>query len=727
MRAEAGKRRASVVVGDQRGADEADSLTFETATKAGGVTSKANTVGSSVSDRQTCQRPAPESASEHLSVQMLREHLSLSPTAADATEDALTWQRCEANCMDTEPVTGAHARSWDAPDIFASAVKGHVTRKRYEEAQRRLCSIPDLVAATPMLQRRLAALVDPSAGDVAASAPFRYGERDLLLQRGLCFARALVTKADVLLACIDSVDEEQLHLEIVAAYTCAHILQAQARQEQHNMQLAQRPGASVVDDDWDQYRDRGLSRARVLVFAPTRQVAYAFLSAVLRYLNPRQIGHAQRFEGAFGPDADDGTVSEEPNTLLVPPTEPVPDPGADTSRARHWRAKPRDHRAAFKGNIDDDFRLGVRVERRSLHFFADFADSDFVVVSPLGLQRVLDDPDKGGMRGGAADPLSSIEIAVILRSHMMLMQNWDHLLRVVREAVNRMPAQVPQKTDFSRVEQRFLEDHAAAYRQDILLSAFDFPECHAWFRLARRDHQGNVSGVLKLLRTRHAGVIADIPAPRRVRHVFRRLATPHGTGSGREGAATNALSAVEAAELRFAAFSHDWLPKLVQSTHTHILIYIPSYFDFVRVRNLFRKWTEQAVYPASKLSFAACSEYSKPQDISRYRLLFFEGRVRFLLVTERFHFYRRYHLRGSQYIFFYGVPQFPQFYTELVASLEASGSSFRQACTLFIMPDDALALHRIVGSQRMAYITANQLRREFEFPAPVSFGARVCD
>jgi U3 small nucleolar RNA-associated protein 25 len=594
-----------------------------------------------------------------------------------------------------------------------------LAKKRYEQAQLHILQVTDLVEPAPTIQKHLTEML-------SATAPtFRHASADALMRRGLVLARALATKADVFHGCMETVDEEQLYVQMLAAYVCSHIIRAQAVVEAHNLGLAQRTNVSITDNDWDQYRDRGLNRARVLILAPTRHVAYAFMHALVACLRPRQLGNIQRFEDEFGPSASDGTVSEDPTTLLVPPFEPVPEKEADTPRAQHWRSKPRDYRAAMKGNIDDDFRLGVRMARRSIHFFADFMDSDVIVASPLGLQRVLDDPEKGGPKGGAADPFSSIEIAIVLRAHVILMQNWDHALQLFQEAVNSMPVHLPTKTDFSRVEQRFLDGNAAAYRQDIILSAFDVPQMHAWFRLARRQGVENVSGVLKILRTWHPGVLSDVrstlstakrsASSARVRHLFQRIALPSSqiVRPSKERAST--CPGIQTEEHRFEEFAKRWLPKVVKSSQTHILIYVPSYFDFVRVRNLFRQWLERRIFPVSEIRYAACSEYTKPQDVSRNRLAFYEGRVRFLIITERFHFYHRYRLRGVRNVYFYSVPQCASFYAEIVERLESAGSSFRQSNTLFALPNDAIALHRIIGSRNFRYIASNPLRLEFAF------------
>jgi U3 small nucleolar RNA-associated protein 25 len=79
--------------------------------------------------------------------------------------------------------------------------------------------------------------------------------------------------------------------------------------------------------------------------------------------------------------------------------------------------------------------------------------------------------------------------------------------------------------------------------------------------------------------------------------------------------------------------------------------------------------------------------YSSNKDISRARQAFFSGKKAFLLVTERFHFYRRcvvvfafslpgspahrparsYVLRGAQTLVFYALPERPSFYAEFLS------------------------------------------------------------
>lgn len=100
------------------------------------------------------------------------------------------------------------------------------------------------------------------------------------------------------------------------------------------------------------------------------------------------------------------------------------------------------------------------------------------------------------------------------------------------------------------------------------------------------------------------------------------------------------------------------------------------------------------------LSFSSACEYTKPAEISASRSDFFHGRTNILLVTERFHFFRRFKLRGIKHVIFYSPPLNSQFYSEFLNSIE--GASPDCMCVMLYCKYDALALERIVGTDRLA-------------------------
>ena len=69
------------------------------------------------------------------------------------------------------------------------------------------------------------------------------------------------------------------------------------------------------------------------------------------------------------------------------------------------------------------------------------------------------------------------------------------------------------------------------------------------------------------------------------------------------------------------------------------LIFVASYYDYVRLRNFLKE---------QEVQVAALSEYAAPKEAARARSLFLDGRSHVALLTERSHFYNRARVRGVQ-------------------------------------------------------------------------------
>ena len=136
------------------------------------------------------------------------------------------------------------------------------------------------------------------------------------------------------------------------------------------------------------------------------------------------------------------------------------------------------------------------------------------------------------------------------------------------------------------------------------------------------------------------------------------------------------------------------LPSIVRSLSAgpdgQTLLFVPSYFDFVRVKALLER---------EDLPFTALSEYSTPKEAQRARTNLQQRKLPLMLYTERAHFFRRHRLRGACNLCVYAPPSNAHFYVELAQMLEAGGGGTTVVlyCRLDLMP-----LQRLVGSERAA-------------------------
>lgn len=136
------------------------------------------------------------------------------------------------------------------------------------------------------------------------------------------------------------------------------------------------------------------------------------------------------------------------------------------------------------------------------------------------------------------------------------------------------------------------------------------------------------------------------------------------------------------------------------------------------------------------LSLLSICRYSSNSEISRARTNFFNGKKSFLVITERFHFFRRYKIRGARTVVFYAPPEHAAFYAEYLQypflkrevqkgkkvssdgekemtmeSLEASEVS----CQTVFSKYDFLRLERIVGTEDARRMSSKEEGEKFSF------------
>ncbi len=407
--------------------------------------------------------------------------------------------------------------------------------------------------------------------------------------------------------------------------------------------------ARAADSEDLDLRDQGFTRPKVLMILPTRQSCAKMVEMICSLVEPDQQENRKRFEDSY------------------------------IGREEQFSAeKSDDYRELFAGNDDDMFRLGVKFTRKTIKYFAQFYNSDIILASPLGLRMAIGSAED---KKFDYDFLSSIELVVVDQADALLMQNWDHV-EYIFDHLNRQPKDA-HGCDFSRVRNWYLESQVKYFRQTVVFSAFNTPELSELFRL----HCNNWAGKVRLQRE-YPGVIQQLLGVK-VKQTFCRLETPTAAGDP---------------DARFAYFTKAVLPTLTKRPKESdgTLIFIPSYLDFVRVRNYFANNSA-----AESLTYGTISEYADVPEASRAQSHFLNGRHRVLLYTERAHHFRRYQINGVKRVIMYSLPDNPLFYQDIAGGyLQASESSGRiergqGKVRVMFSKYDVLKLERVVGTQRV--------------------------
>uniref|UniRef100_A0AAQ5XSM2 U3 small nucleolar RNA-associated protein 25 homolog n=1 Tax=Amphiprion ocellaris TaxID=80972 RepID=A0AAQ5XSM2_AMPOC len=423
-----------------------------------------------------------------------------------------------------------------------------------------------------------------------------------------------------------------------------HVLKANSQVLAHNTQLReQKPQSKAGAEPQDEPRDQGLTRPKVLILVPFRGGALKVVHTLISLLETKgkkiEVSNKKKFKEEFGEEADD-----KPSNLQ----------------------RPEDYHAVFSGNVDDHFRIGISIIRSSVRLYAPFYSSDIIVASPLGLRTVL---GAEGENKRDFDFLSSIELLVVDQADVFLMQNWEHVLHVMKH-MNLQPLD-SHGVDFSRVRMWNLNNWARHYRQTLVFSSIQDPQINNILTKLCANYRGQITTKNMPKTGSICQVLVQLP------HVFQMFSSDSFMDH----------------DARFQFFLDKVLPQYRDSVMSHTLIYVPSYFDYVRLRNYMKK---------EEMNFASICEYSSKSEVSRARHFFQKGQKQFILFTERFHFYKRYTIKGIQNLIFYGLPSYPHFYSEVCNMLAAGGQGEAASwtCTALYSCYDAHKLAAITGAQR---------------------------
>ncbi|XP_059610296.1 U3 small nucleolar RNA-associated protein 25 homolog [Phlebotomus argentipes] len=427
---------------------------------------------------------------------------------------------------------------------------------------------------------------------------------------------------------------------IYCLHAMNHVLKSYTKVTQHNGKTAKDP---------DKCRDQGLTRPKVLIILPFKNSAYLVINALIGLLLPEanrsgRVTNYKRFQEEF--------TGEE---LDFPKNNP----------------KPEDYEKIFCGNTDDNFRVGISVTKRSVKLYSEFYSSDLIIASPLGLRMII---GASGDEERDYDFLSSIEMLIIDQMDVIMTQNWLHLLHIFDHL--HLTLQTRKNTDFSRVRSWCLNGWSRFYRQTLLFANHDLPEFVSLLSRQCRNYRGSV----RMANSIASGSVQQVAI--QINQVFHRI---------------DVKSLETAHDTRFEYFIRTILPRIKASFMAHCLIFVPNYFDFVRIRNHFKK---------ESINFVQVCEYTEEGKIARARDMFFHSGAHFMLYTERAHFYRRTRIKGIRHIVMYQPPAWPHFYAELINLMQEAyqnprdGLDAHTSVTVLYTKYDALQMAAIMGTDR---------------------------
>jgi hypothetical protein len=398
---------------------------------------------------------------------------------------------------------------------------------------------------------------------------------------------------------------------------------------------------SMLKQDEVEFRDQGFTKPKVLVILPMRNAALEFVELLMKVMPRGMVSVVENRRKFYGDYFEQVYVSR-------------------ASRPLEWLA-------TFRGHTDDTFRLGISFKHgKTMKLYSGFYNSDIIVASPLGLRLAADEAEQG-----ATDYLSSIEMVIVDQADVMLMQNWEHV-QWIFDHLSHLPEKPREEIDFSRVRNSLLNRQGRFFRQSIVLSSTLNVDINTLFNRQCR----NSFGRYKIRPQNVEGTAALILAPSAaLRQVFYRLDPPN-------------AQAID--DLRFDYFTTQVWEHLSGAQNDGTLIVIPSYFDYLRVQKFFTKAIQ-----TEEINVVNVSEYTKETRGIKYRKHFYTGRAQIMMITERYHFYKRIRIRGIKSVIWYGPPLFPQLYSEIANWVEEGGSIL----TLYTKYD-SLNLEGIVGRNR---------------------------
>lgn len=452
-----------------------------------------------------------------------------------------------------------------------------------------------------------------------------------------------------------TLDNESEIRFVYCLHVVNHILKTRTKILHHNSKI-QKSKLKDISEIPDEYRDQGLVRPKVLILVPFRHSCLKIVELLISIF-----------------------IGEDKGGSVINKTRFMEDFSGNQIKMPIRNPKPEDYEKLFQGNTDDAFKIGISITKKALKLYSNFYASDIIISSPLGLRLTI---GAEGEEERDYDFLASVELLIMDQTEIFIMQNWDHILHIFDHL--HLQPKSSHETDFSRVRSWCVNGWSKYYRQTLIFSSIRLPEIFNVFN----KNCNNYAGKFKIINPVSMGAVTQVIVP--IPQVFQKFsATDH----------------IKAVDERFNFFTTQILPQYKDTIMSNTLIFVPSYFDFVKLRNYFRN---------EDLNFGQICEYSKTGKIARARDMFFHGDAHFLLYTERYHFYNRIRVKGIRHLIFYAPPSFPHFYSEMCNFLQdvyqnkKSGCSSNMTVTMIYCKYDMFPLSAIVGSERATQMVKSE-------------------
>lgn len=261
---------------------------------------------------------------------------------------------------------------------------------------------------------------------------------------------------------------------IYSLHALNHAMKTRARVLHHNARLNKSGKDSNTTSIPDYCRDQGLVRPKVLIVVPFRDSAYKivnhFTTLFCNNDKSKVMNHTRFVQEFTG------------NELFFPKRNP----------------KPEDYEKIFAGNVDDNFRLGLCLTKKTLKLYTDYYNSDIIIASPLGLRLTIGAP---GEKDRDYDFLSSIEVLIMDQAEIFYAQNWEHVMHFL-DHLHLKPEKM-LNTDFSRVRNWILSGLSKYYCQTLLFASHELPE----FRSLYNNRMANYRGKVRTINAIETGTI----------------------------------------------------------------------------------------------------------------------------------------------------------------------------------------------------------------------------